>query len=190
MRLNAERSTASLSPQSPRGGSTAACLQRLCKCVGPKGGARGQPAGHSPHPTGPCRDFEQPTRDGLGSDNIGSRMLQAMGWKEGSGLGRKKQGIVTPIEVRLLQSHPRPPAFCLPHPHPAADLIACLSHIGPDTGAGFRLGCPRQLLWGHFNRVLQGDTAQDNGDPLQRGPVSSCKSCFYICRVQPGGQGG
>jgi RNA-binding protein 5/10 len=26
-------------------------------------------------------------------------MLQAMGWKEGSGLGRKKQGIVTPIEV-------------------------------------------------------------------------------------------
>lgn len=45
------------------------------------------------------RDFEQPTRDGLGSDNIGSRMLQAMGWKEGSGLGRKKQGIVTPIEV-------------------------------------------------------------------------------------------
>nr|XP_060618749.1 RNA-binding protein 10 isoform X4 [Anolis sagrei ordinatus] len=44
-------------------------------------------------------DFEQPTRDGLGSDNIGSRMLQAMGWKEGSGLGRKKQGIVAPIEA-------------------------------------------------------------------------------------------
>ncbi|XP_045144195.1 RNA-binding protein 10 isoform X3 [Echinops telfairi] len=45
-------------------------------------------------------DFEQPTRDGLGSDNIGSRMLQAMGWKEGSGLGRKKQGIITPIEAQ------------------------------------------------------------------------------------------
>ena len=45
-------------------------------------------------------DFEQPTRDGLGSDNIGSRMLQAMGWKEGSGLGCKKQGIVTPIEAQ------------------------------------------------------------------------------------------
>uniref|UniRef100_A0A8D0GRC7 RNA binding motif protein 10 n=1 Tax=Sphenodon punctatus TaxID=8508 RepID=A0A8D0GRC7_SPHPU len=42
----------------------------------------------------------QPTRDGLGSDNIGSRMLQAMGWKEGSGLGRKKQGIVAPIEAQ------------------------------------------------------------------------------------------
>uniref|UniRef100_A0A8C8RKW1 RNA binding motif protein 10 n=1 Tax=Pelusios castaneus TaxID=367368 RepID=A0A8C8RKW1_9SAUR len=45
-------------------------------------------------------DFEQPTRDGLGSDNIGSRMLQAMGWKEGSGLGRKKQGIINPIEAQ------------------------------------------------------------------------------------------
>ncbi|XP_006898963.1 PREDICTED: LOW QUALITY PROTEIN: RNA-binding protein 10 [Elephantulus edwardii] len=45
-------------------------------------------------------DFEQPTRDGLGSDNIGSRMLQAMGWKEGSGLGRKKQGIIAPIEAQ------------------------------------------------------------------------------------------
>ncbi|XP_025048357.1 RNA-binding protein 10 isoform X4 [Alligator sinensis] len=45
-------------------------------------------------------DFEQPTRDGLGSDNIGSRMLQAMGWREGSGLGRKKQGIIAPIEAQ------------------------------------------------------------------------------------------
>ncbi|XP_036311281.1 RNA-binding protein 10-like [Pipistrellus kuhlii] len=45
-------------------------------------------------------DFEQPTQHGLGSDNIGSRMLRAMGWKEGSGLGSKQQGIVTPIEVQ------------------------------------------------------------------------------------------
>uniref|UniRef100_A0A4X2LQT3 RNA-binding protein 10 n=1 Tax=Vombatus ursinus TaxID=29139 RepID=A0A4X2LQT3_VOMUR len=39
-------------------------------------------------------------QDGLSSNNIGSRMLQAMGWKEGSGLGRKKQGIITPIEAQ------------------------------------------------------------------------------------------
>uniref|UniRef100_G3W0G4 RNA binding motif protein 10 n=1 Tax=Sarcophilus harrisii TaxID=9305 RepID=G3W0G4_SARHA len=58
------------------------------------------PSSPSPSSTLSCRDFEQPTRDGLGSDNIGSRMLQAMGWKEGSGLGRKKQGIITPIEAQ------------------------------------------------------------------------------------------
>uniref|UniRef100_UPI00398EA0A4 RNA-binding protein 5-like isoform X2 n=1 Tax=Pristiophorus japonicus TaxID=55135 RepID=UPI00398EA0A4 len=46
-------------------------------------------------------DFEQPTKDGIGSDNIGSRMLQAMGWKEGSGLGRNQQGITSPIEAQL-----------------------------------------------------------------------------------------
>lgn len=49
----------------------------------------------------PCRNYEQPTKDGLNSDNIGNKMLQAMGWKEGKGLGRNQQGITTPIEVRL-----------------------------------------------------------------------------------------
>lgn len=45
------------------------------------------------------RNYEQPTKDGLNSDNIGNKMLQAMGWKEGKGLGRNQQGITTPIEV-------------------------------------------------------------------------------------------
>lgn len=48
------------------------------------------------------RNYEQPTKDGLNSDNIGNKMLQAMGWKEGKGLGRNQQGITTPIEVRLM----------------------------------------------------------------------------------------
>ncbi|XP_055504030.1 RNA-binding protein 5-like [Leucoraja erinacea] len=45
-------------------------------------------------------DFEQPTKNGINSDNIGSRMLQAMGWKEGSGLGRNRQGITAPIQAQ------------------------------------------------------------------------------------------
>ncbi|XP_067854589.1 RNA-binding protein 5-like isoform X5 [Heptranchias perlo] len=45
-------------------------------------------------------DFEQPTKNGINSDNIGSRMLQAMGWKEGSGLGRNQQGITAPIQAQ------------------------------------------------------------------------------------------
>lgn len=44
-------------------------------------------------------NYEQPTKDGLNSDNIGNKMLQAMGWKEGKGLGRNQQGITAPIEV-------------------------------------------------------------------------------------------
>ncbi|KAK6731123.1 hypothetical protein RB195_007533 [Necator americanus] len=34
----------------------------------------------------------------LGDDNIGSRLLKGMGWREGQGVGRNGQGIVNPIE--------------------------------------------------------------------------------------------
>ncbi|XP_055365300.1 RNA-binding protein 5-like [Betta splendens] len=49
----------------------------------------------------PTVSYEQPTKDGLTSDNIGNKMLQAMGWKEGKGLGRNQQGITTPISASL-----------------------------------------------------------------------------------------
>ncbi|XP_029007000.1 RNA-binding protein 5 [Betta splendens] len=49
----------------------------------------------------PVINYEQPTKDGLNSDNIGNKMLQAMGWKEGKGLGRHQQGITAPIEAQL-----------------------------------------------------------------------------------------
>lgn len=43
------------------------------------------------------RNYEQPTKDGIDHSNIGNKMLQAMGWPEGSGLGQKCQGITAPI---------------------------------------------------------------------------------------------
>ncbi|KAM9758953.1 RNA-binding protein 5-like isoform 2-T2 [Menidia menidia] len=52
-------------------------------------------------PPTPAVNYEQPTKDGLTSDNIGNKMLQAMGWQEGKGLGRHQQGITTPIAASL-----------------------------------------------------------------------------------------
>jgi len=43
--------------------------------------------------------FEQPTKQGIKEDNVGNRLLQKMGWKDGEGLGKGQQGIVDPIEV-------------------------------------------------------------------------------------------
>eukprot|EP00064_Thunnus_orientalis_P003191 superscaffoldBa00000253_g3200 len=52
-------------------------------------------------PPTPTVNYEQPTKDGLTSDNIGNKMLQAMGWQEGKGLGRHQQGITAPISASL-----------------------------------------------------------------------------------------
>ena len=39
----------------------------------------------------------------IGSDNIGSKMLQRMGWKEGLGLGKSNQGRTDIVEVSMDQ---------------------------------------------------------------------------------------
>uniref|UniRef100_A0A8C6U413 RNA binding motif protein 5 n=1 Tax=Neogobius melanostomus TaxID=47308 RepID=A0A8C6U413_9GOBI len=53
------------------------------------------------HPLVTSVNYEQPTKDGITSNNIGNKMLQAMGWQEGKGLGRHQQGITTPIAASL-----------------------------------------------------------------------------------------
>eukprot|EP00050_Salpingoeca_kvevrii_P021368 m.109719 g.109719 ORF g.109719 m.109719 type:complete len:551 (-) comp9312_c0_seq3:27-1679(-) len=42
---------------------------------------------------------EQPTKDGIKEDNVGNKLLKLMGWKEGEGLGKEKQGIVEPVKA-------------------------------------------------------------------------------------------
>nr|CAB3265482.1 RNA-binding protein 5-like [Phallusia mammillata] len=44
--------------------------------------------------------FEQPTKHGLDDTNLGNQMLQRMGWKSGSGLGKSQSGITAPIQVK------------------------------------------------------------------------------------------
>ena len=50
------------------------------------------------------RPYEEPTKSGIGEDNIGNKMLKAMGWNESSGLGKKRQGRRDPIEVNTAYS--------------------------------------------------------------------------------------
>ena len=38
---------------------------------------------------------------GIGDDNKGSKMLKAMGWNKGEGLGVNSQGIVKPIQAEM-----------------------------------------------------------------------------------------
>jgi len=42
---------------------------------------------------------EKPSEHAIDESNIGNKMLKAMGWTEGSGLGRNNQGIVEPVKV-------------------------------------------------------------------------------------------
>lgn len=43
--------------------------------------------------------YEEPNRTGISSENLGSKMLQKMGWTEGMGLGRSNQGRTEIIQV-------------------------------------------------------------------------------------------
>ncbi|KAI9029355.1 hypothetical protein DFJ74DRAFT_754825 [Hyaloraphidium curvatum] len=47
----------------------------------------------------PPPPVEEPTRRGIGGDNIGNQMLKKLGWREGEGLGRDSGGIVEPIKA-------------------------------------------------------------------------------------------
>lgn len=43
--------------------------------------------------------YEEPTKMGIGSENLGNKLLQKMGWQEGMGLGKKNQGRTTIIQA-------------------------------------------------------------------------------------------
>jgi len=67
-----------------------------------------QPAKQPKHPTrhfaGPPSKpapvvVEEPTKHGIGRDNIGNQMLKKLGWREGEGLGREGGGIVEPVKA-------------------------------------------------------------------------------------------
>merc|ERR1719239_41859 len=44
--------------------------------------------------------YEEPTKAGIGEDNIGNKLLQKMGWSKGKGLGKANQGRTDPVEAQ------------------------------------------------------------------------------------------
>lgn len=44
-------------------------------------------------------NYEQPTKRGIGASNVGNKMLKAMGWNEGEGLGKSNQGRTELVEA-------------------------------------------------------------------------------------------
>lgn len=120
-------------------------------------------------------NYEQPTKDGLNSDNIGNKMLQAMGWKEGKGLGRNQQGITTPIAVREL-----PPWFAArrrPTATPTNRTTTCfvfsLSPAGSAENEGSWTRHQRHQLQPHRLRHVQ-----------RRGPQSHVRSLHRAGRLR------
>ncbi|XP_012678112.1 RNA-binding protein 5 isoform X2 [Clupea harengus] len=89
-------------------------------------------------PPQPVVNYEQPTKDGLQSDNIGNKMLQAMGWREGSGLGRNQQGIIAPIEAQMRQK--------------GAGLGTKGSHYGVADGASYK-DAVRKAMFARFTEI-------------------------------------
>ena len=59
-------------------------------------------------------EFSQSEPKKLDSSNIGSKMLQKMGWKEGLGLGKTNQGRTTIIEVHFFSSNQIAASLALP----------------------------------------------------------------------------
>jgi RNA-binding protein 5/10 len=37
----------------------------------------------------------------LGENNIGNKLLRAMGWQQGEGLGRQSTGMTAPVQVQM-----------------------------------------------------------------------------------------
>ena len=67
---------------------------RMPTRAGGGGGGRG---------SGGKKPIVQPTQAGIPTANKGHRMLRAMGWRHGEGLGRDNKGIVNPVEAATQQ---------------------------------------------------------------------------------------
>ncbi|XP_019851943.1 PREDICTED: RNA-binding protein 5-like [Amphimedon queenslandica] len=74
-------------------------------------------------------------------DNVGSKLLKAMGWSEGKGLGKQHQGITAPIEAEQRA--------------PAAGLGSVGSHYGGASGSSSYRDNVKSVARARFQQMFQ-----------------------------------
>lgn len=111
------------------------------------------------------------------ADNVGHRMLQAMGWREGQGLGASASGIAAPIAAAAAKQ-----------PIDKGGLGARVFPLA--TAPVFTLEILRLCPIGHFSLLLCLERGVEKGAlgargcPLATTPVSALKVCQSIVRLQ------
>lgn len=82
--------------------------------------------------------YEEPTKMGIGSDNLGNKLLQKMGWQEGMGLGKKNQGRTTIIEAKARSA--------------TAGLGTKSSGVVPGPGETYK-DCVRKMMYLRYQEI-------------------------------------
>ncbi|XP_067012533.2 RNA-binding protein 5 [Anabrus simplex] len=82
--------------------------------------------------------YEEPTKAGIGTDNVGNKLLQKMGWKEGQGLGKANQG-----RTQCIQTAPRVST---------AGLGAAGSSTAPVSGVNYK-DCVKKRLFARYHEL-------------------------------------
>nr|KAG5691464.1 hypothetical protein BaRGS_017307 [Batillaria attramentaria] len=82
--------------------------------------------------------YEQPTKQGIGAENVGNKLLQKMGWAAGQGLGKANQGRTDPIETQRRAAQ--------------AGLGARGANIVAEEGATYK-DCVKKTMFARFHDV-------------------------------------
>ncbi|KAJ9579119.1 hypothetical protein L9F63_024774, partial [Diploptera punctata] len=87
--------------------------------------------------------YEEPTKAGIGSDNVGNRLLQKMGWQEGMGLGKSNQGRTSIIQAE--------------HRVSTAGLGAKSGTYGALPGETYK-DCVKKMMFARYHELTEQET--------------------------------
>ncbi|XP_069703228.1 RNA-binding protein 5-like [Periplaneta americana] len=91
--------------------------------------------------------YEEPTKAGIGSDNVGNKLLQKMGWQEGMGLGKSNQGRTSIIQAE--------------HRVSTAGLGAKGGTFGALPGETYK-DCVKKMMFARYHELTEQEQEQDS----------------------------